>query len=238
LNLAIIALAALPPILSPTAARPNPQTITCASFQHRYTECQTPFHAPILVMQTSNSACIVNNTWGFNPRTGNLWVSNGCQGVFADQHGYQYGLGGGYDPNAHRYNNQGAHLGVGPIVIVPAPMPMPPARQNTFIDNRTINNNSVTIQRSTPPRPQHPRQDDIDPTPQFDQQGNPNFDTHGNYQGPHGVGKLVGPEDNPDTNYGRGNPDDEGDNGNSDERAAPADNGGGGDGCDPDDGDC
>ncbi|WFP60534.1 MULTISPECIES: hypothetical protein [unclassified Mesorhizobium] len=46
------------------------------------------------------------------------------------------------------------------------------------------------------PRPQ-PRRDDqwIDPTPQFDRDGNPNFDTHGNYQGCHGVGCMV---DDPD----------------------------------------
>lgn len=37
----------------------------------------------------------------------------------------------------------------------------------------------------------------IDSTPQFDKDGNPNFDTQGNYQGCHGVGCLV---DNPDAN--------------------------------------
>lgn len=37
--------------------------------------------------------------------------------------------------------------------------------------------------------------DAIDTRPQFDRQGNPNFDTHGNNQGCHGVGCLV---DEPD----------------------------------------
>ena len=39
------------------------------------------------------------------------------------------------------------------------------------------------------------QQDAIDPTPQFDAQGNPNFDTHGNYIGGHGDGVLVDPPD-------------------------------------------
>ena len=33
-------------------------------------------------------------------------------------------------------------------------------------------------------------------TPQFDKNGEPNFDTHGNYQGCHGVGCLVDDPDN------------------------------------------
>jgi hypothetical protein len=49
---------------------------------------------------------------------------------------------------------------------------------------------------SNPP----PQSQQVDQTPQFDQQGNPNFDTNGSYIGPHGVGKLVGPQDNPDLN--------------------------------------
>jgi hypothetical protein len=58
----------------------------------------------------------------------------------------------------------------------------------------------------TPPAPPPPRyrrnnnDDQVDNTPQFDRQGNPNFDTNGNYQGPHGLGKLVGPDDNPGQN--------------------------------------
>lgn len=37
----------------------------------------------------------------------------------------------------------------------------------------------------------------IDTRPQFDKQGNPNFDSQGNYQGCHGIGCQV---DNPDNN--------------------------------------
>lgn len=38
-----------------------------------------------------------------------------------------------------------------------------------------------------------------DPIPQFDKNGNPNFDANGNYVGPHGTGALV---DNPDAGQG------------------------------------
>jgi hypothetical protein len=37
----------------------------------------------------------------------------------------------------------------------------------------------------------------IDTTPQFDKNGEPNFDTQGNYQGCHGIGCLVDDPDNP-----------------------------------------
>lgn len=42
---------------------------------------------------------------------------------------------------------------------------------------------------------QNNNKDNIDTRPQFDKDGNPNFDTHGNYQGCHGIGCEV---DNPD----------------------------------------
>jgi len=34
----------------------------------------------------------------------------------------------------------------------------------------------------------------------FDKDGNPNYDTKGNYQGPHGTGALVDNPDAPETN--------------------------------------
>ncbi|TIN22094.1 MAG: hypothetical protein E5Y31_19065 [Mesorhizobium sp.] len=42
----------------------------------------------------------------------------------------------------------------------------------------------------------------VDNIAKFDKQGNPNFDANGNYIGPHGVGTLVGPDDNPDNKPG------------------------------------
>ncbi|WP_425287446.1 hypothetical protein [Paramesorhizobium deserti] len=42
---------------------------------------------------------------------------------------------------------------------------------------------------------QRSRDNYIDPTPQYDRDGNPNFDTQGNYQGCHGIGCEV---DTPD----------------------------------------
>lgn len=46
---------------------------------------------------------------------------------------------------------------------------------------------------------QRDRDSSIDPTPQFDSQGNPNFDEQGNYQGCHGIGCEV---DTPDDSGG------------------------------------
>lgn len=48
----------------------------------------------------------------------------------------------------------------------------------------------------TPPPGFQSSNNNIDTTPQFDKDGNPNFDTKGNYQGCHGVGCMV---DNPDS---------------------------------------
>ncbi|HEI8866043.1 TPA: hypothetical protein SLG40_001528 [Serratia odorifera] len=63
------------------------------------------------------------------------------------------------------------------------------ARQD---DKHNSTNTVVVIHRDT--------EETLDKTPAFDRQGNPNFDADGNYQGPHGIGALVGPEDNPDLN--------------------------------------
>ncbi|SMO36733.1 hypothetical protein [Paracoccus laeviglucosivorans] len=53
-------------------------------------------------------------------------------------------------------------------------------------------------QDNDPPRRPHGDRDNggmIDPRPQFDKNGNPNFDTEGNWIGCHGIGCMV---DNPD----------------------------------------
>lgn len=100
----------------------QPETVTCLSEHKHYNECPTPFEAPQLVLQTSNQPCIINKSWGFNPATGNLWVANGCKGVFADQHGYHHGRSGKHDADAHRYDNQGRYIGphgVGALVDDP-----------------------------------------------------------------------------------------------------------------------
>jgi hypothetical protein len=155
------------------------ETVKCKSKHNKYTECKVNFKAPILVRQTSAQPCIINSTWGFNPNTGHLWVSAGCNGVFGEAHGYHHGASGGFDKNAHRYNRNGTFVGIGPMVVY----------------NKTNISNAVNIQLDGTGGIGTQHDQDWSNIPQFDKDGNPNFDTEGNYQGPHGLGFLV---DNPD----------------------------------------
>ena len=82
-------------------------TVECQSRDYQYDECWAGFlRAPQLVHQISNSACIVNRSWGYNRRSGYIWVANGCAGVFADVNGYHHGRGDTYDPGARRYSER------------------------------------------------------------------------------------------------------------------------------------
>lgn len=47
-------------------------------------------------------------------------------------------------------------------------------------------------------RDRRARGDDVDPTPQYDSEGNPNFDTQGRYIGCHGIGCEVDIPDDDD----------------------------------------
>ncbi|MET0225455.1 MAG: DUF3011 domain-containing protein [Dokdonella sp.] len=58
--------------------------IECRSNDYKYTECHTPFRSAGLVKQLSKTACVQEQTWGFNQQTGYLWVSGGCAGEFAE----------------------------------------------------------------------------------------------------------------------------------------------------------
>ncbi len=86
-------------------------TVECISHNYQYNECYAPLQAPQLVYQSSNSACIVNRTWGFNPTTRRIWVSEGCSGVFADPSGYHHGKGGTADSSARQYDHRGHDTG-------------------------------------------------------------------------------------------------------------------------------
>lgn len=157
----------------PAAAQPSP--VQCTSKHQQYRECAAPdMRAPMLVMQTSNSPCILNRSWGFNPMTGYIWVANSCGGIFADARGqgYHHGRGGSYDRNSYYYDRRGAVIG-------------------KFGRDKIASRHWESDSRGRI-RYDHP---EIDPRPQFDRNGNPNFDTHGNYIGPHGLGALV---DSPD----------------------------------------
>lgn len=82
-------------------------TVECMSHNYQYNECYAPLNAPQLVYQSSHSACIVNRTWGFNPATSRIWVSEGCSGVFADPGGYHHGQAGTVDSGARQYDHRG-----------------------------------------------------------------------------------------------------------------------------------
>lgn len=179
MRLTILFLIAAIAALMTGPARAN-DTIYCKSKHNNYTECAAPFTAPVLVMQKSAQPCIINSTWGFNPITRNIWVAAGCNGIFADSHGYLYGQGGGFDRNARRYSRGGTFVGYGPYVVINK------SRQNRVTNYNYDGPGGIGTYHND----RQPAQK-IDRTPQFDRNGNPNFDIHGNYIGPHGLGELV-----------------------------------------------
>jgi|GEM_PF-646855 len=151
------------------------ETIKCKSKQNKYTECPAAFKAPILVRQKSAQPCIINSTWGYNPKTRRIWVAAGCNGVFGEAHGYHHGAAGTHDRDAHRYNRNGTFVGIGPLVVY----------------NTVKNSSSVRVRLDGEGGIGTQHDDDWKKIPQFDRNGNPNFDTDGNYIGPHGLGALV-----------------------------------------------
>lgn len=95
-------------------------TIECRSRNYQYTECYAgDVTRPQLIRQISNSACILNRSWGYNPRSGYLWVSEGCAGTFANVGGYHHGRGDTYDEGARHYDSDGSDIGaiVGGLVL-------------------------------------------------------------------------------------------------------------------------
>lgn len=70
------------------------QTISCGSPQYNLARCAVPgnWQGAQIVRQTSKSACVQGQTWGFD--RGGIWVDKGCGGVFAP------GNGGGWRPGA------------------------------------------------------------------------------------------------------------------------------------------
>lgn len=186
-------------------------TVECMSHNYQYTECQAPLSQPQLVHQISSSACILNRSWGFNPQTRRIWVAEGCSGVFAEAGGYHHGRGDTYDENARNYDKHGNDVGKvvagGVLALILA------AALDDSSDKKkhTTSNNAYSRPDRRHPSSGYsgchglgcvvddpdarPRNDAIDPRPQFDKQGNPNWDTNGNWQGCRGLGCQV---DNPD----------------------------------------
>lgn len=176
------------------------ETVECRSLNFKYSECWAAhLSQPQLVYQVSSAPCILNSTWGFNRKSKYIWVANGCSGVFADVAGYHHGRGDSYDSNARQYDNQGHDVG---NVVAGAVLG---ALVAGMADNHDHSKHKHTTSNYTysggysgchgvgcfVDNPDN----DIDTRPQFDAEGNPNFDEHGNYQGCHGDGCLV---DNPD----------------------------------------
>lgn len=100
-----------------TLAQP---TVECRSRDYKYSECPAQgLSRPQLIHQISSSSCILNRTWGYNPRSGYLWVSDGCSATFADVSGYHHGRGDTYDEGARRYDDRGRDAGlvIGGLVL-------------------------------------------------------------------------------------------------------------------------
>src|SRR5690606_3030465 len=169
------------------------------SRKYKYDECWAgPLTRPQLIHQISSSPCILNRTWGFNPRSRYIWVAQGCAGVFADVGGYHHGRGDTFDPSARMYDHRGHDIGpvVGGIVLDALIRGMTDDHRN---DRRHTTSNyaydggyngchGVGCMVDDPDRT-------VDDTPQFGSRGEPNFDVHVNYQGCHGLGCLT---DDPD----------------------------------------
>ncbi|WP_182506199.1 DUF3011 domain-containing protein [Brucella anthropi] len=176
-------------------------TVECRSRDYKYGECYAgPLSRPQLIHQSSSAACILNRTWGYNPKSRYIWVAQGCSGVFADVGGYHHGRGDGFDPGARQYDHHGHDIGgvvggavLGAIVEGMITDSRHKHRHTTSNHRHSDEYNGCHGIGCTVDRP-----DDsgpIDTTPQFDKNGEPNYDTHGNFIGCHGVGCLV---DNPD----------------------------------------
>lgn len=103
------AIGVLMAFMFPAAAQ---DTVECRSRNYQYDECWAgSLRRPQLVHQLSSNACIVNRTWGYNRRSGYIWVANGCAGVFADVHGYHHGRGDTYDDGSRYYDQHGNDAG-------------------------------------------------------------------------------------------------------------------------------
>lgn len=192
-----------------TGASADP-TVECRSRNHQYDECWAGgLKKPQLIHQISSSSCILNKTWGFNPKSGYIWVGDGCAGVFADVAGYHHGRGGTVDANARAYDKHGHDTGaaVGAAVIGALVGGMIEDSKDKHHHHASNHHDSggyngchgVGCLVDDP-------DDAIDDTPQFDARGEPNFDVDGNYQGCHGLGCLT---DDPDDDASYGSDDDD-----------------------------
>lgn len=181
-------------------------TVECHSRDYHYGECFAgPLKKPQLIHQISSSSCILNKTWGYNPKSRYVWVAQGCSGVFADVGGYHYGRGDGFDKNARMYNHRGNDVGavVGGAVLgaLIEGLASDDRRKRRHTTSNYRDHGGYNGCHGVGCMVDNPDDGDrsIDPRPQFDREGNPNFDTQGNYQGCHGAGCLVDDPDDADS---------------------------------------
>jgi hypothetical protein len=196
----LIALCSVAPWAIPEAAAQS--TVECHSRDYQYDECWAgSLRQPQLIHQMSGSPCILNRSWGYNPRSGYIWVAQGCQAVFADVGGYHHGRGDRFDANARQYDDRGHDSGAvvaGAVLgalLAGAVSSHDSHRHSTSNRSSSGDYSGCHGDGCRVDNPDRASNDAIDTRPQFDKDGNPNFDTHGNYQGCHGMGCLV---DNPD----------------------------------------
>jgi len=110
-NILLAAAAAFVVFLGCTG-RTGPVDCRCHSRNYQYDECWAGvLKQPQLIHQISSSACILNRTWGYNPKSKYIWVGQGCSGVFADVAGYHHGRGDGFDAGARMYDHRGHDVG-------------------------------------------------------------------------------------------------------------------------------
>jgi len=169
-------------------------TVECHSRNYEYDECYGGvLKQPQLIHQISSSACILNRTWGYNGQSKYIWVSRGCAGVFADVAGYHHGRGDGFDENARSYDDRGHDVGavVGGVVLgaILESLASDSHKKSHTTSNYNKSNeyngcHGIGCQVDNP-------DEGVDQTPQYDKNGEPNFDTKGGFIGCHGIGCLV-----------------------------------------------
>ena len=174
-------------------------TVECHSRNYQYDECWAgPLKQPQLIHQISSNPCILNRSWRYNPKSKYIWVADGCSGIFADVGGYHHGRGDGFDANARMYDHRGHDLG--PIVagavlgVLVEGMTQDKKKNRRHATANYVYEGGYNSCHGAGCLVDNP-ENGIDNTPQFDKEGEPNFDEHGSYQGCHGVGCLV---DDPD----------------------------------------
>lgn len=59
----------------------GPRTVRCESSDGRPHRCDTPVQRAVLQRQLSNTRCVQNQTWGWDPR--GIWVTAGCRADFS-----------------------------------------------------------------------------------------------------------------------------------------------------------